>query len=1848
MHSPSKNRFAAIAIAALSVSMYGQSFAHAEGAASLTASDSSGSSSFINPSNWSPSGAPAAGTNYFNAGFILRTPTSGSSYSFGGDSLTVSDGGSLLFKGPGGGIINVNSLTLDGAVFNSGSASTNTAVLTGSITVTANGATIYNDPISLNGNLVGAGPVYFGAAGSGTPTVTLNGNNSAYTGTININGSTVNIGATTSPLGANARVVFGGASGVAGTLNINGINTSASSLANQAYANTSTAVGTLVAGSNSVFHFASFPTGVLVGQNVTSTAGGTNILSVDATTGDIGLFTSPGAGATTFTFSGAAATPSSQLITNNGATPATFTFAGGTSTSTFGGGIQNGSSLMTLNVASGQLNLSNVGTGTANVNVAAGAVLNYSLTNSVGLGYGTTTFSGGGQLQVSGTGTLSFTPGGVTTLAYSGGAQINVQGGALIMGNYNSSVSSSANLASLNIATGALVDGYQSNVQFDALTGGGTFQAGYYGNRTLTLGANNGSGVFSGTIQSNGVGGTAASVNLVKLGNGTQTFTGTVNLSGDYGSNTLQVQGGTASANSVLNLNVASASLIGYEGAAPYNGGINIGSTSTTDVAVLNQTGGTVYGTFNIGTSGTGTYNLSGGTAIAGGTVSVATNGSGTSNTGTVNISGTGALNLWNSASLQLGLYYGRLATINQSGGTVTFYSDAGNTPGGSGALAFNGANQNSAYNLTGGTLVLPGISWRASGGGAGGGNGTLNLAGGILQPTSGFSVPIGTSNGKPEIVIAAGGSGSIANSGANINTYGASVNFNAPISHGGANTIDGGLNVNDTAATPGTLTLTAANTYTGPTIVTRGTLALSGSGNVNTSPTIITLPGGTFDVSALSTYSPISGQTLQGTGNVNGPVTATTGFITGGTAASPGTLTFNNVLTLAGGTTLFNLATTSGGASSLINASGGLTVSSASSLSLQFATIPSSTQTYTLFDYTGTALNSAAQAMLGITSNAGARNLTLSFVSGAVDVTYVPGPAGAATLNWNATSSGAAWDNHTSANWYNPSFSSTSKFYGGDNVTFNDTAGLDKAVTINQAVSPGSLTVSSNGNNYTFSGTGKITGTTGLIKNGTSTLTIATANDFSGATQINGGTIVALNSAGAATGTGSTTIASNASLIVGDNATAGAGNLAGSINNAGSLVINRPDAFTLPANVSGTGGVTFSGSGTTTIGGSLSYSGTTAITNGEVLGGAGGSFSPASTVSLASSATIDVNGTTQTVGGLAGPGTVSLNGGALTFGSGGDANFAGTINGSGGGLGYSGTGTVSLTGSLTYTGPTTVNNGTLILSPAGGATLGGSSPFSGPNFEVAPNATNVGSVVIASGVTINASTFGVADTNAGGVGSVTMTGGTVNVNQLDLAQNGAGASAVFNISGGTLNVAGNGGPGIVMALNNGTSSAMNISGAAVVNLENNSTIRFGTYYGRPAEITQTGGTVTFYSDGGSSPGGSGGFALGGGSTATSYYRLSGGELVLPQFTYVGQAVNNNYGATAAIYFNGGTLQTPSGTSTLFNESAKTLNPTTGQWYAFASAGGAIIDVDGQSVNFNLPLQHDPALGGNVDGGLTVNDTAGGGTLTLSAANTFTGPVNVNSTNLVVTTPLVPVTGSLVVTGTGASVALNAAPGGTAPVVIGQFNQVSVAAGAAVTVAQTDRTQNVPTVLVANSLSITGGNLDLGDNDAILHGTTEAAVDALVASWYSGGSLNGLGLASSSASANPLTSLGVITNADGQGGALYTTFDGVPVSSADVLVKYTYLGDTELRGFVDANDLANTLAGMSGGLTGWVNGDFNYDGVVDQADVNLLLNSLASQTTNFGYGGGPSGAVPEPTALTLGLLTIPALSRRRR
>jgi hypothetical protein len=87
--------------------------------------------------------------------------------------------------------------------------------------------------------------------------------------------------------------------------------------------------------------------------------------------------------------------------------------------------------------------------------------------------------------------------------------------------------------------------------------------------------------------------------------------------------------------------------------------------------------------------------------------------------------------------------------------------------------------------------------------------------------------------------------------------------------------------------------------------------------------------------------------------------------------------------------------------------------------------------------------------------------------------------------------------------------------------------------------------------------------------------------------------------------------------------------------------------------------------------------------------------------------------------------------------------------------------------------------------------------------------------------------------------------------------------------------------------------------------------------------------------------------------------------------------------------------------------------------------------------------------------------------------------------------------------------------------------------------------------------------------------------------------------------------------------------------SRDVLVMYTWLGDTNLDGVVNAADLSN----ISASGTTWQTGDFNYDGKVNADDFSLYQLGDARQS-------GTLAAVPEPMAFLLALPALLALRRR--
>ena len=175
----------------------------------------------------------------------------------------------------------------------------------------------------------------------------------------------------------------------------------------------------------------------------------------------------------------------------------------------------------------------------------------------------------------------------------------------------------------------------------------------------------------------------------------------------------------------------------------------------------------------------------------------------------------------------------------------------------------------------------------------------------------------------------------------------------------------------------------------------------------------------------------------------------------------------------------------------------------------------------------------------------------------------------------------------------------------------------------------------------------------------------------------------------------------------------------------------------------------------------------------------------------------------------------------------------------------------------------------------------------------------------------------------------------------------------------------------------------------------------------------------------------------------------------------------------------------------------------------------------------------------------------------------------------------------------------------------------------------------------------------MANNDVDVAGSSLSAVSTLAAAGFAGGTWNGpTGIVSTTAAADAahLTAVGVIPNATaGSAAPLYPTFDGRPAAASDVLVRFTFYGDANLDGVVNAADFTRLDVGAVTGLTGWVNGDFNYDGVIDGSDYALADNAFNQQAGTVAAPASAIAAVPEPAGLaTLAGVAVGWTGRRRR
>jgi fibronectin-binding autotransporter adhesin len=958
------------------------------------------------------------------------------------------------------------------------------------------------------------------------------------------------------------------------------------------------------------------------------------------------------------------------------------------------------------------------------------------------------------------------------------------------------------------------------------------------------------SGAFTGTgplTFTDSVGGGS-----VMLTNGGNTFSGLTTINS---SAALLLSGpGTISASSSLTDNgtfdisstSSGASIISLTG----TGTVNLGGQNLTLTDGAGTFSGTISGTGGLIISG-GTEELSGangytgGTTITKGTLEIGdgiTNGSIVGNVvdnGTLEfnrtdnvifsgiLSGSGGVSQLGTGSLTLTAVnsYQGVTTI-QAGGTLALASGA--SIAASSSIIANGTLDISA---TGGTSIesLSGI-------------GVVQLGAQTITITAGSTTSTATTGSFSGII--AGSGGVTLNSGTELlggaNTYTGPTTVNGGTLELGASVITYNVNDNGTLAFdsstaiamsgvvsgPGGLaqsgsgvtTISTVQTYAGPTTISLGTLAISGSGAAIASSSGV-IDNGIFDVSAATSTAQII--SLAGAGTVN--LGSQSLVLTNASGTFSGVISGTGGLTLAGGNE--TLSGTNSYTGPTIIASGTLSVAGASTLATSSSVIDNAVldisgatgnqfaTTISITSLSGSGMVTLGSKTLNLT---GAANTFSGSISGSGGLTVSGGNevltganiyTGITTISAGTLSISQAGNLSTASAVSDSGILDISTVTGGS-VTV---ASLSGAGTVNLGAKYLNLASASD---Y-FSGA--ISGTGGLIVSG-GTESLSGTNSYTGGTTINAGTLQlghgAMNGsvvgnvvdngtlafdltgstvfAGVISGSGvvmqigsGTTILTAANtysggttinagtLQIGNGSTTGS--ISGAVTDNGTLAFGRTDTTTFAGTILGTGGVTVV-SGTTVFTALNSYAGATTI-NSLADMALSGSGSIATSGLVTDNGVFDVSATTSTpqITSLVGSGTVNLGSQSLVL-TNGSGTFSGTIVGSGGLILNGGLQTVS--GTNSYSGSTTINGGTLAVN---------------------------GTITSSSGVTIN------SGGTLGGTGTVP----SVSVSSGGTISPGVAGAGTLHVNG-SVSFA----PGSNMAVQvaSGSASTLEISGAAALN----------------------------------------------------------------------------------------------------------------------------------------------------------------------------------------------------------------------------------------------------------------------------------------------------------------------------------------------------------------------------------------------------------------------------------------------
>ena len=465
---------------------------------------------------------------------------------------------------------------------------------------------------------------------------------------------------------------------------------------------------------------------------------------------------------------------------------------------------------------------------------------------------------------------------------------------------------------------------------------------------------------------------------------------------------------------------------------------------------------------------------------------------------------------------------------------------------------------------------------------------------------------------------------------------------------------------------------------------------------------------------------------------------------------------------------------------------------------------------------------------------------------------------------------------------------------------------------------------------------------TLALVKAGTGSQTLSGTNTYSAGTIVSNGTLIAVlpaslpgyDAAGKVTLNAATTLG----LATGDGTngwnSAQINALHTNANPAANTTVLAIDATLAPASdvrdIRKNYALTKLGTNSLTLNGLNAYTGLTTVNAGTLNFG---SFSTnAIGAATVNGGALDFNSFSTNA-----MGAVTVNGGSLTFGAGSSNGLSGVISVKGG-----------------VTGATMTVNGLLNLTTNAAQMITVGSTSGDRSSAVIASDVVVGKVYAGNGlgssgaVVQNGGTLNVGPSisgtevltvgNSGGYGYYRMNGGTINVGQLAFTGSGTGASTVglFDMVDGTISVVGPSGNWLIWGWKNGT-SMLNMFGGTINSPNGNNT------------------TMAFLA----------------GGNATCVLNMLGSNAVLnttvngKQFDMANQAGN----AGSYVSLNAGTLianrlfRTQASTPTFVNFNGGTLRANTAQTqflegHAFATVypGGAIIDASNVAITVNQSL----------------------------------------------------------------------------------------------------------------------------------------------------------------------------------------------------------------------------------------------------------------------------------------------------